>query len=69
MDQGRNTYDPVLTNFKSKYAVDWSPFLNRKWTDEVGRHRLPLAEMKRSAGSASRPRPKDFALHRWCRRC
>jgi 2-oxoglutarate dehydrogenase E1 component len=28
-----HTVDPVLTNFKSKYAVDWAPFLGRKWTD------------------------------------
>ena len=33
MDAGKNTVDPVLTNFKSKYAVDWSPFLGKKWTD------------------------------------
>ena len=24
---GKHTVDPVLTNFKSKYAVDWAPFL------------------------------------------
>jgi hypothetical protein len=24
LDAGKNTFDPVLTNFKSKYAVDWS---------------------------------------------
>ena len=23
MDAGKHTVDPVLTNFKSKYAVDW----------------------------------------------
>ena len=46
MDQGKNTYDPVLTNYKSKYAVDWSPFLNRKWTDAADTA-LPLAEIKR----------------------
>jgi hypothetical protein len=33
MDAGKHTVDPVLTNFKSKYAVDWSPFLGKKWTD------------------------------------
>ena len=27
MDEGRTTSDPVLTNYKSKYAVDWTPFL------------------------------------------
>ena len=46
MDQGKNTYDPVLTNYKSKYAVDWAPFLNRKWTDAADTA-LPLAEIKR----------------------
>ena len=33
MDAGKHTVDPVISNFKSKYAVDWMPFLNRKWTD------------------------------------
>ncbi len=46
MDAGKHTVDPVLTNFKSKYAVDWTPFLGKKWTDasETG---IPLAEWKR----------------------
>jgi 2-oxoglutarate dehydrogenase E1 component len=48
MDQGKHTVDPVLTNFKSKYAVDWSPFLGKKWTD-AGDTAIPLAEWKRLA--------------------
>jgi 2-oxoglutarate dehydrogenase E1 component len=48
LDAGRNTFDPVLTNFKSKYAVDWVPFLNKKWTD-AGDTAIPLAEWKRLA--------------------
>ncbi len=48
MDAGVHTVDPVLTNFKSKYAVDWSPFLNRKWTDAADTA-LPLTEWKRLA--------------------
>jgi 2-oxoglutarate dehydrogenase E1 component len=44
MDEGRHTYDPVLTNFKGKYAVDWSPFLNKKWTDAADTA-VPLAEL------------------------
>ena len=47
-DEGKHTADPVLTNFKSKYAVDWAPFLNRKWTDAADTA-LPLAEIKRLA--------------------
>ena len=48
MDSGKHTVDPVLTNFKSKFAVDWSPFLGKKWTD-AGDTALPLAEWKRLA--------------------
>jgi len=48
MDSGRHTVDPVLTNFKSKYAVDWTPFLGKKWTD-AGDTAIPLSEWKRLA--------------------
>jgi 2-oxoglutarate dehydrogenase E1 component len=61
MDAGRHTVDPVLTNFKSKYAVDWSPYLNRKWTDAADTA-LPLAEVKRLAERIT-TLPKDFKAH------
>ncbi|MFM2274478.1 MAG: hypothetical protein RL211_350 [Pseudomonadota bacterium] len=48
LDAGKNTFDPVLTNFKSKYAVDWMPFLGKKWTD-AGDTAIPMAEWKRLA--------------------
>ncbi|MBS0506866.1 MAG: 2-oxoglutarate dehydrogenase E1 component [Proteobacteria bacterium] len=48
MDAGKHTIDPVLTNFKSKYAVDWSPFLGKTWTD-AGDTAIPLTEWKRLA--------------------
>ena len=48
LDAGKNTFDPVLTNFKSKYAVDWMPYLNKKWTD-AGDTAIPVAEWKRLA--------------------
>ena len=48
MDTGKHTVDPVLTNFKSKFVVDWSPFLGKKWTD-AGDTAIPLAEWKRLA--------------------
>jgi 2-oxoglutarate dehydrogenase E1 component len=48
MDAGRHTVDPVLTNFKSKFAVDWSPYLNKKWTD-AAETAIPLTEWKRLA--------------------
>ena len=48
MDSGKHTADPVLSNFKSKYAVDWTPFLDKKWTD-AGDTAIPVAEWKRLA--------------------
>ncbi|UCE30491.1 MAG: 2-oxoglutarate dehydrogenase E1 component, partial [Burkholderiales bacterium] len=48
MDEGRHTQDPVLSNYKSKYAVDWMPFLNRKWTDHADTS-VPIAELRRVA--------------------
>ncbi|MDQ3187941.1 MAG: 2-oxoglutarate dehydrogenase E1 component [Pseudomonadota bacterium] len=61
MDEGRGTSDPVLTNYKSKYAVDWSPFLNRKWTDSADTA-VPLPELKRM-GERITTIPSNFKLH------
>ncbi len=60
-DDGKHTADPVLTNFKSKYAVDWAPFLGRKWTDAADTA-LPLAEIKRLAERITTV-PDGFKLH------
>jgi len=50
LDAGKSTFDPVLTNFKSKYAVDWAPYLGKKWTD-AGDTAIPMSEWKRLASS------------------
>jgi 2-oxoglutarate dehydrogenase E1 component len=61
MDAGKSTSDPVLSNFKGKFAVDWSPFLNKKWTDEADTA-IPLTEWKRLAEKISTI-PEDFKAH------
>jgi 2-oxoglutarate dehydrogenase E1 component len=61
MDAGRSTYDPVLTNYKSKYAVDWAPFLGKKWTDAADTA-LPLSEVKRLAERLT-TLPPNFKAH------
>jgi 2-oxoglutarate dehydrogenase E1 component len=61
MDAGKHTVDPVITNFKNKYAVDWLPFLNRKWTD-VADTAVPMAELKRLAGRITVV-PENFKVH------
>jgi 2-oxoglutarate dehydrogenase E1 component len=61
MDEGRHTVDPVLTNFKSKFATDWSPFLGKKWTDSCDTA-IPATEWKRLAEKLT-TLPKDFTPH------
>ncbi|MFG6465890.1 2-oxoglutarate dehydrogenase E1 component [Roseateles sp. BYS87W] len=61
MDEGRHTVDPVLTNFKSKFATDWSPFLGKKWTDSCDTA-IPATEWKRLSEKLTTI-PKDFSPH------
>lgn len=61
MDAGKHTVDPVLTNYKSKYAVDWSPFLGKKWTDAADTA-IPVAEFKRLAERITTV-PANFKVH------
>ena len=61
MDAGKHTVDPVLTNFKGKYAVDWAPFLNKKWTDAADTA-VPLTELKRLAERITKV-PEGFKAH------
>jgi len=61
MDEGRHSADPVLSNYKSKFAVDWLPFLNRKWTDAADTS-VPRAELRRIAQRITAI-PDDLKLH------
>jgi 2-oxoglutarate dehydrogenase E1 component len=46
LDAGKHTEEITISNFKSKYAVDWAPYLGKKWTDSADTA-LPLTEWKR----------------------
>jgi 2-oxoglutarate dehydrogenase E1 component len=61
LDAGKQTVSPVLSNFKSKFAIDWAPFLNSKWTDAADTH-VPMAELQRLAERVTSV-PEDFKLH------
>src|SRR5947208_3343425 len=61
LDAGQQTVSPVLSNFKSKFAVDWAPFLNSKWTDAADTH-VPLAELQRLAEPLTSV-PAGFKVH------
>ena len=61
MDAGQHTINPVISNFKSKYAVDWMPFLNRKWTDAADTA-VPITELKRLSERITAI-PENFKAH------
>ena len=61
LDAGQQTVSPVLSNFKSKFAVDWAPFLDSKWTDHADTH-VPLPELQRMAERVTAV-PEGFKLH------
>jgi len=61
MESGVSSLEPVLTNYKSKFAVDWSAYLNRRWTDSADTA-LPLTELKRLAERITTV-PQNFKLH------
>lgn len=61
MEDGRRTIEPVLTNYKSKFAVDWTPYLGAKWTDQADTG-VPMAELKR-IGERITQVPEGFTPH------
>jgi 2-oxoglutarate dehydrogenase E1 component len=61
LDAGQQTVSPVLSNFKSKFAVDWAPFLNAKWTDAADTN-VPLEELQRLSERITSI-PEGFKLH------
>ena len=61
MDAGKHTVDPVISNFKNKFAVDWLPFLNKKWTDAADTA-VPMTELKRLATRITTI-PEGFKVH------
>ncbi|MCQ9615668.1 2-oxoglutarate dehydrogenase E1 component [Paenalcaligenes niemegkensis] len=61
MEDGKRTVEPVLTDYKNKYATDWTPFLEAKWTDQ-GDTALPLSELQR-LGERITTVPDDFTVH------
>ncbi|HLU04208.1 MAG TPA: 2-oxoglutarate dehydrogenase E1 component, partial [Advenella sp.] len=61
MEDGQKTVEPVLTDYKNKYSIDWTPFLGAKWTDSADTA-VPLAELKR-IGERITTIPDSFTPH------
>ncbi|MFA6312609.1 MAG: 2-oxoglutarate dehydrogenase E1 component [Sterolibacterium sp.] len=61
LDEGRLIENPVLSNHQRKFAVDWTPFLRQKYTDECNT-KVPLADVKRLIQRVTEI-PDNFTLH------
>src|SRR5699024_4488828 len=66
MEDGQHTIEQVLTDYKNKYATDWTPFLGAKWTDHADTG-VPLAELQR-IGERIATVPEGFQVHNLLRR-
>lgn len=61
MEDGGRTIEPVLTDYRSKYSIDWSSYIGAKWTDQADTA-VPLAELKR-IGARITSVPDGFTPH------
>ncbi|HEY5761703.1 MAG TPA: 2-oxoglutarate dehydrogenase E1 component [Rhodocyclaceae bacterium] len=61
LDEGRHLVDPVLTDYQSKYAIDWTPYIGHPYT-EVCDTTVPIKELQRLATRLTTT-PEGFALH------
>src|SRR5687767_5265057 len=61
LDAGKHTSNPVVSNFKSKFAVDWTSFVGAKWTDAADTH-VPLAQLQRLSERLT-TLPEGFKVH------
>ncbi|MCX5591365.1 2-oxoglutarate dehydrogenase E1 component [Alcaligenes endophyticus] len=61
MEDGKRTVEPVLTDYKNKYAIDWTAFLTAKWTDQADTG-LPISLLTK-IGEKITTVPEDFTVH------
>ena len=61
LEEGRHTVDPVLGGYKRNFAVDWMPYVDKKWTDAADTA-IPLTEWKRLAERITHV-PEGFNVH------
>jgi 2-oxoglutarate dehydrogenase E1 component len=61
MDKGNATNTTILSNYKPPYAVDWSRFIGKHWTDAADT-RVPMKQLKALARKLTEI-PANFKLH------
>ncbi|MCC6867638.1 MAG: 2-oxoglutarate dehydrogenase E1 component [Burkholderiales bacterium] len=61
MDKGQHTNKTILSNYKSPFTIDWSPYLGRHWSDNVATA-VPKATLEALAARLAVV-PETFKLH------
>ncbi|TAL64388.1 MAG: 2-oxoglutarate dehydrogenase E1 component [Legionella sp.] len=61
LDQGKTILNVVHEDYEGRYSIDWTPYINGKWTDKVSTT-ITKAEMLKLAKQLSEL-PKGFKLH------
>src|SRR5438876_1061716 len=61
MDKGFHTNTTVLSNYKPPFAVDWTPFLGKHWTD-AAETAVPMKTLKALSRKLTDV-PENFKLH------
>ena len=61
LDQGKHLSDPVITDYKSTTAVDWTPYVGAVYTEKCNTT-VPLKELQRF-GQRLTDFPADYNLH------
>ncbi|TMH60770.1 MAG: 2-oxoglutarate dehydrogenase E1 component [Betaproteobacteria bacterium] len=61
MDKGLHTNTTILSNYKPPFAVDWTPFLGKHWTDTADTA-VPMKTLKALARKVTDV-PPNFKLH------
>ncbi len=61
MDKGLHTNTTILSNYKPPFAVDWTPFLGKHWTD-AAETAVPMKTLKLLARRVTDV-PANFKLH------
>jgi 2-oxoglutarate dehydrogenase E1 component len=61
LDEGRHLIDPVISDYQSKFAIDWAPYVTAPYTEKCDTT-VPKKELQRLAQRLTEI-PENFALH------
>ena len=61
LDEGRHLVDPVISDYHSKFAIDWSPYVNAPYTEKCDTT-VSVGELQRLAKRIT-DIPANFTLH------